>query len=480
MTIDDIWYLDLKDAGRALRTRQLSSVELTRAMLARIAALEPVLHAYATVTTNLAVAQATRADEEIAAGTPRGPLHGVPIAVKDLCYTAGIPTGGGMVIHQDFRPSYDATVVTRLVAAGAVLLGKLQLTEGAFGAHHPKIVRPVNPWNAAAWTGVSSSGSGVATAAGLCFGSLGTDTGGSIRFLATANGVTRLKPTWGRVSRHGVFELAGSLDHIGPITRSAFDAAAMLGAIAGADPNDTTASGEPVPDYLSTIENGGHGIRIGVDWALISGGAEDAVVRVVEAAARVLEQLGACIVPVSVPSVVEVTTSWLAACSVEAAVAHQATFPAQADRYGPVLRGLLEKGRTLDGPTIAKVWKERLAFSGALANLMRDIDLLLVPAMNRASLTWVQLEAMGRDPSEISARLRFTAPFDMSGSPTITLPGGFTADGMPVGFQLVGRHFDEALVLRAGHAFQHATDWHTRRPPMFDPVPQGSSRCPMS
>ena len=468
MTIDDVGYLDLKEASRALRARELSSVELTRAMLARIAELDPTLHAYATVTADLAMTQAALADAEMAAGTLRGPLHGVPIAVKDLCYTAGIPTGGGMVIHQDFRPTYDATVVSRLAAAGAVLLGKLQLTEGAFGAHHPDIVRPINPWNAAAWTGVSSSGSGVATAAGLCFGSLGTDTGGSIRFPATANGVTGLKPTWGRVSRYGVFELAGSMDHIGPITRSACDAAAMLGAIAGADPNDPTASAEPVPDYLGTIEGGVRGVRIGIDRALISTGAEDVVAGVVEAAARDLERLGAHIVPVSVPSVDEVTANWLAACAVEAAVAHEATFPAQADRYGPVLRGLLEKGRSLDGQTIAKVWTARLAFSGVFASLMRDIELLLVPAMNRASLTWAQLEAMGREPGERSARLRFTAPFDMSGSPTITLPGGFTAGGMPVGFQLVGRHFDEAMVLRAGHAFQRATDWHTRRPPAPD------------
>jgi amidase len=467
MAIDNVWHLDLKSASRALQKREVSSVALTRTMLSRIAALDPALHAYATVTADLAMAQAARADAEIAAGTQRGPLHGVPIAVKDLCYTAGIPTAGGMVIHQGFRPAHDATVVTRLAAAGAVLLGKLQLTEGAFGAHHPEVVRPVNPWNAAGWTGVSSSGSGVATAAGLCFGSLGTDTGGSIRFPATANGVTGLKPTWGRVSRYGVFELAGSLDHIGPITRSAFDAAAMLGAIAGVDPNDPTASPESVPDYVSTIEDGVPGIRIGIDRALISGGAEDAVVHVVESAAKELEVLGARIVPVNVPSLVTVPDTWRSACAVEAAVAHEATFPAQADRYGPVLRGLLERGRALDGQAVAKCWTARLLFRGALISLMRDIDLLLMPAMNRASLTWEQVEALRLDTVEQNARLRFTAPFDISGSPTITLPGGFTPDGMPIGFQLVGRHFEEALVLRAGHAFQRATDWHTRRPPAF-------------
>jgi amidase len=459
------WYMGLVEAGRAIAARKLSSVELTNAMLERIAALDPTLHAYATVTADQALAQAKAADAELAGGRSRGPLHGVPIAVKDLCYTKGIPTGAGMAIHRDFRPDHDATVVVKLAEAGAVSLGKLQLTEGAFGAHHPEITRPVNPWRVDAWTGVSSSGSGVATAAGLCFGSLGSDTGGSIRFPSTANGITGLKPTWGRVSRFAVFELAGSMDHIGPMTRSAIDAAAMLGAIAGADANDPTASREPVPDYLQGIDGGISGLRIGLDRSLIASADED-VLRVIGEAERVLTSLGARIVPVTVPSVDRVVAEWSTLCAVEAAAAHEATFPSRAERYGPVLRMLLERGRSVDGLTISKIWTERQRFSGALANMMRDIDLLLVPAMNRAALSWAAIEAAGREPAEIAGRLRYTAPFDMSGSPTITLPGGFTAAGLPVGFQLVGRHFDEALVLRAGHAFQGATDWHTKRPPV--------------
>ena len=463
--VSEPWYMGLVEAGRAVVARKLSSVELTTAMLERIAALDPKLHAFATLTADLALERARTADAEIAAGRARGPLHGVPIAVKDLCYTKGIPTGAGMAIHRDFRPDHDATVVARLAEAGAVSLGKLQLTEGAFGAHHPEITRPVNPWGAEAWTGVSSSGSGVATAAGLCFGSLGSDTGGSIRFPSTANGITGLKPTWGRVSRYAVFELAGSMDHIGPMTRSAIDAAAMLGAIAGADPNDPTASAEPVPDYLAGIDGGIRDVRIGVDRALVANADAD-VLRVVGDAERVLGGLGARIVPVTVPAPDRVVAEWVTLCAVEAAVAHEATFPSRADRYGPVLRALLERGRSVDGLTISRIWTERQNFSGALATLMRGIDLLLVPAMNRAALSWATIEASGREPSEIAGRLRYTAPFDMSGSPTITLPGGFTAAGLPVGFQLVGRHFDEALVLRAGHAFQSATDWHTRRPPV--------------
>src|SRR5690349_3127599 len=194
-------------------------------------------------------------------------LHGVPVAVKDLCWTEGIATAAGMPLHKDFVPAVDATVVRKLREAGAVLLGKLQLTEGAFADHHPDVPPPVNPWHPDHWSGASSSGSGVATAAGLCFGSLGSDTGGSIRFPSAANGNTGLKPTWGRVSRHGCFELAASLDHIGPMCRSATDAAIVLAAIAGADPDDPTTLRAPVPDYLAGDDRTLQGVRVGLDEA---------------------------------------------------------------------------------------------------------------------------------------------------------------------------------------------------------------------
>jgi amidase len=229
MTADDLCYLDLVEIGHQIQARKLSSVDVTIAVLERIARLDGHLKSYATLTADLAIAQAKKADAEIGQGSIRGPLHGVPVAVKDLCNTNGIPTAAGMTIHKDHRPDRDATVVARLHQAGAVLLGKLQLTEGAFGQHHPAIDPPVNPWSAAHWTGVSSSGSGVATAAGLCYGALGTDTLGSIRFPSTMNSVTGLKPTWGRVSRAGVFAVAPSLDHVGPMARSVTDAAALLG-----------------------------------------------------------------------------------------------------------------------------------------------------------------------------------------------------------------------------------------------------------
>ena len=234
-------YRNLLDVARLLHTKKISPVELTMQMLRRINVKDRRLRSYATVTPELAIKQAKKAEQEIVKGRIRGPLHGVPIAVKDLCFTRGIPTAAGMSINKKFKPKFDSTVVRRLANAGSVLLGKLQMTEGAFAEHHPEISPPINPWNKDYWPGASSSGSGVATAAGLCFASLGSDTGGSIRFPSAANGLSGLKPTWGRVSRYGVFDLAPTLDHVGPMCRSVADSAAVLGAIAGADSKDPTA-----------------------------------------------------------------------------------------------------------------------------------------------------------------------------------------------------------------------------------------------
>jgi amidase len=466
MASDDVCFLDLVEIGRRVQARQLSSVEVTQAVLDRIARLDARLKSYVTLTAELALTQAAHADTEIARGQIRGPLHGVPVAVKDLCHTKGIPTSAGMTIHNDYRPANDATVVTRLREAGAVLLGKLKLTEGAYAAHHPLIDPPINPWSAAYWTGASSSGPGVATAAGLCYGSIGTDTLGSIRYPSTMNGVTGLKPTWGRVSRAGVFALAQSLDHVGPMTRSAVDAAAMLAAIAGPDPDDPTAVQEPVLDYLTGIGEGVRGLRIGIDRALIAAGVDPDMVRATEEGAAALTRSGASLCEVSFPQTDAVVRDTWILCSVEAAVAHEATYPSRAADYGPVLAALLDNGRGLDGLAVTKILLRREAFRGQLNTLFRDIDLLIMPAMSRAAPSLADVAAAGRTPAVIEASRRFITPFNMSGHPTLTLPGGKTADGLPVGFQIVGRHMEEGLVLRAGHAFQQETDWHRRRPPV--------------
>jgi amidase len=458
-------YATLLEAAAALQSRKVSAVDLTRALLDRIAKIDPSLHSYATVTPELALKQAEASDAEIAAGDYRGPLHGVPIAVKDIFDTAGVVTAAGMTIYADNVPDHDSTVVKRLRDAGAVLLGKLQNTEGAFVSHHPKVAPPRNPWNADNYAGASSSGSGVATAAGLCFGSLGSDTGGSIRFPSAANGITGLKPTWGRVSRHGVFALAESSDHIGPMARSAADAGAILGVIAGRDNNDPTTLIAPVPDYLAELKTGIRAVRIGIDAAYNETGCDAQTVAAVREARKVFESLGAHIKEVALPdpSGVMVTTAWGTICAAETAIAHKATYPARSSEYGG-LRNLIESGRAVTGMDVMEAYHERLAFTGNLAALFADIDLLLIPTQTHADFTIAQEQDLFSTAEGLSGFIRFATPFDMSGNPTITLPGGFTPKGLPLSFQLVSRPLEEALLVRAGHAYQQVTDWHHRHP----------------
>jgi amidase len=461
----DLHYLSLDEVARRLKARKVSSVEATTAILDRIDKLDPKLKSYATVTRDRALADARARDAETAAGKSLGPLHGVPIAVKDLCNTEGVPTAGGMAIHRNNVPVKDATVVARLKQAGAVILGKLQMTEGAFGAHHPSIPAPLNPWNETYWTGSSSSGSGAATAAGLCYGSLGSDTGGSIRFPSTMNGLSGLKPTWGRVSRAGVFPLADSLDHVGPMTRSALDAAIMLGVIAGVDSDDPTAVPLPVPDYAGSIGAGVKGKRIGLPTNMSD--LDDDSRAALDGAVKALRAAGAEIVDVALPGDFNNgSRDWVALCAVETALAHEATYPSRAAEYGPVLAGLIEMGRRLSGLEIARLQVRRAALTGGLNKLLAGLDLLLMPVMGRAVWSLETLAAGGRDPEAVAARLRYTAPFDLSGHPTLTLPGGMSRDGVPTGFQIVGRAFDEGAILAAGHAYQQSTDWHLKRPPV--------------
>jgi amidase len=448
-----------------IRRREISPVEVTEAMLGRIAELDNQYHSYASVLAERAMEQAKAAEVEITKGVWRGPLHGVPIAIKDLCYTTYCPTAAGTTMHRAFVPEYNATVVDRLEQGGAVTLGKLKMTEGAYTSHHPDDQSPLNPWNPKYWVGSSSTGSGVATAAGLCFGSLGSDTGGSIRFPSATCGLTGIKPTWGRVSRYGVFALADSLDHVGPMTRTAADAAAILGVIAGADPNDPTTRQDPVPNYLAELDRNVRGVTIGVDRSYVSKGLDLEVVAALEEAERVLVSLGAKIREVKFPAYEKLVSMWIPMCSVETALAHKDTYPQRESEYGPDLAALIKQGTSLTGLEVGAIMHERLKFSGALAALFQEIDLLLIPTMPVPIPSLDKMSEYGEDPNVLLGILRFTAPFDFTGSPTITLPNGIDQTGMPLSMQLVGRHVSEDLLARVGHAFQAVTDWHTRRPP---------------
>ncbi|MFR9749784.1 amidase [Nocardia sp. 004] len=464
MSSTDLCYASLSDLARNFASRALSPKEVTRAHLERIDRLNPLLGAYTTVLAESALADAERAEEEIGRGEYRGPLHGIPIAVKDLCYTEGTATTAGMAIYRDFHPTYDATVVSRLRRAGAVLLGKLHMCEAGGAEYHPSFPAVVNPWSPHHWAGASSSGSGVATTAGLCVASLGTDTGGSIRTPSSMNAVTGLKPTWGRVSVHGMFAMAPSLDTIGPMARSAEDTGHMLQALAGPDANDPTAVRAEVPDYTARPPEV-RAVRIGVDPEIAVGSVESDVAQVIRDAIRTLEDLGADVREVSLPPTAALGAVWGTYMGAEAAVVHEKTFPSRSAEYGQFMRQVLDEGHTVSGMDIARIESERRIFTGKLAALFDDIDLLLVPVLRYADLTLERFSALLFDPDELPNVLRFLVPFNFSGSPTITLPGGFDKSGVPIGFQLVARHLDEQLLVRVGRAYQSATDWHLRRPP---------------
>ena len=459
-----IHFKTISEVASLIESKQLSPVELTETMLRRIESLDGRYKSYATVMTDHAMASAQAAEKEITAGRYLGQLHGVPIAVKDLCFTKGVRTMGGARVLRDHIPEFDGTVVQRLESAGAVLLGKLNLTEGAMGGYNPDFQIPLNPWDPQRWAGASSSGSGVATAAGLCYGSLGSDTGGSIRFPAAACGIVGIKPSWGRVSRYGVLALAESLDHVGPMTRSAVDAGIMLQAIAGHDPNDPTSLTASVPNMLEGVGQGVRGIRIGLDERHISEDTDPQLTEAVLAGARVLEGLGAELVQVTMPQTRDFCAAWTVLCSAEAAAAHQATYPSRRDEYGPWFRDWLDKGAGVTGTDYAEANFQRLACNGILAEVFANIDVLVSPSMPNPPHRVTPEELYGPMVTSDFSRLRFTMPFDFNGAPTISLPCGLNDEGLPLSIQFVGKHLAEPLLCRIGQAYETATEWHHLRP----------------
>lgn len=456
-------YLELIEIARKLRRREISARELVEHMLARIDRLDHVLHAFAFLDPDSALRQALAADKALARGDAHA-LTGIPVAVKDLFWTYDMPTAAGMSIHRDFRPREDATVVRRLRLAGAIIIGKLQMTEGAFALHHPSIEPPLNPWGAALWPGASSSGSGVGVAAGLCFASLGSDTGGSIRFPCAAGGLTGLKPSWGRVSRHGAFELAASLDHIGTIARSARDIALLYPVVAGHDPLDPTTCPCIVPEIDVEDEIDLKGLRVGVDRRWNNEGCDSDVVAAVEEAERLFRSLGAELCDITLPDLRSGVDQWELLAGTEAAVAHAVSYPAQADCYGPALSRLIDLGRGASAMDHQRALLDRMALRGALNAVMADIDILLAPVQPYAAPTLERLGALAQDPEANARLIGFTAPFNLSGQPALSLPCQPSREGAPIGVQLVAAYGREEMLLRAGIAFQRETSWHLRHP----------------
>ena len=454
----------ITEVAEAIASKQVSPVEITAAMLQRIDELDGRLKSYATVMADSAMAAAQKAAQEIDAGMSRGPLHGVPIAVKDLCFTKGIRTMGAAKVLTDHVPSFDGTVIAKLKSAGAILLGKLNLTEGAMGGYNPEFDIPKNPWNPDRWTGSSSSGSGVATAAGLCLGSLGSDTGGSIRFPSAACGIVGIKPTWGRVSRYGVLALAESMDHVGPMTRSVADAGIILETIAGFDPNDPTSLPNPVPNMLEGIGRGIAGVRIGFDENYATNDIDIELAEAVRAGVEVLATQGAEIVDVQLPDVDEYVSAWPTLCSTEAVLAHAATYPSQRDDYGPWFQGWLDMGAQVSGADYAKANNLRAACTGHLKRVFEGIDVLVCPSMSAPPHVITPEILYGPKEDRSTKFQRFTVPFDYNGAPTLSVPCGMSSEGLPLSIQFVGKHLTEPLLCQVGHAYESSTPWHNLHP----------------
>jgi amidase len=467
----DWHWLSVEDVGRLIASRKVSSVEVTRRMLDRIAVVDKTLNSYATVMGESALAAAREADAEIKAGKHRGPLHGVPVAVKDLCYTRGVRTMGGAFVTRDFVPDADATVVTKLRSAGAIVIGKLNLTEGAMLGYHPEMGIPRNPWNTELWPGGSSSGSGVATAAGLCFASIGTDTGGSIRYPSSANGIVGLKPTYGAVSRHGVLGLSGSLDHVGPMARRVVDVAIMHDAIAGRDPRDTTSLVRPSARAAAQIAQPITGMRIGIDREYALKGINVGQAASIEEALKVLEGLGARIVDVKMPDLGEMVNTWLWICGPEALAFHKATYPARANDYGVYFRGFLELSARVTSEQAAKAQAWRTDFNAKFTTLLESVDAMVCPAggapawpVSRALQLGGFLDFSFAMAKWLPRAGDFTMPMNLAGTPSICLPSGFSPDGLPYSIQFAGRRLSEPALCRIAHAYEQATKWHLRHP----------------
>jgi aspartyl-tRNA(Asn)/glutamyl-tRNA(Gln) amidotransferase subunit A len=459
----------LRAASDLLHRRVISPVELVEAYLARIERLNPALNAYYTVTAEQAHVAARQAEAELGAGHDRGPLHGIPLGLKDLIATAGVRTTAGSRILADWVPDVDATVVQRLRAGGAVLLGKCAMTE--FAMSHPDNAHygPTrNPWDLARVPGGSSSGSAAAVAAGLCAAALGSDTATSIRQPAAYCGVVGLRPTQGRVSTAGVVPLAWSFDTVGPLARTVEDAALVLAAIAGADPADPATPPVPVPDYRAALGAGLQGVRIGVPRAYFWDDLDGEVAAAVEAALPVLDRLGARVQDVALPGVDEAVAARGVIHSAEAFAYHAVWLRERPDDYSADLRQRLLQGANTTGLALVEAERCLARFVAAAQALLTTVDALVTPTVPAPAWRFdaPHVTLAGGTESARTLGLRLTTPFTALGGPSLSVPCGFTAAGLPIGLQIAGRRFDETTVLRVGHAYEQATDWHARRPPL--------------
>ncbi len=461
--ISALHWLGIADAAPLIAKGTLSPVELTRSVLERISAVEGRVKAFVTLLDREAEAAARACEESIRRGQYRGPLHGIPVVIKDLYDTAGVKTTSCSRLRASYVPREDCTVVRKLREAGAIVLGKVTTHEFAFGFDSPPTR---NPWNLDCTPSGSSGGSGAALAAGMCLGATGSDTGGSIRAPAAVNGIAGIKPSYGRVSKQGVAVLSWSLDTTGPMARTVKDLALMLGVIAGRDPLDETTVDVPVPNYAAALTGDIRGVRIGVPRNYFFDDVQPPVAAAVRTAIALLESQGARLVDVDIPDAEHLVPTFFSIVIPEAATYHQATFRERGAEYGDDVRFLLETGELFLATTYITAQRSRAAFKNSFREVFQNIDVLATPAVPVTAARVGQAAYRFRDREEpvFAAFARFCCPFNLAGLPAASVPCGFSPDSMPIGLQLVGRPFDETAVLRVAHAFERATDWHTRRP----------------
>jgi aspartyl-tRNA(Asn)/glutamyl-tRNA(Gln) amidotransferase subunit A len=458
---DAIAYATIRELGERYRKRDLSPVEVTRTLLGRIEQLDPMLHAFITLTADRAMADARAAEAALQRGDAR-PLLGIPVAHKDIYCTRGIRTTGGSALLADWLPEDDATCVRCWQEAGTVLLGKLITHEFAFGLQLPghRFLPARNPWNTAHIPGGSSSGSGAALAAGLVVGATGSDTGGSIRGPAAFCGIVGLKPTYGRVSRAGVLSLSWTLDHTGPMARTVEDCAYLLQAMAGHDAADPASSRVPIDDYLAPLGQDIRGVKIGVPRAYFFDGIDAEVAQAFEGALTTLRELGAEVRDVTIPSL-HTTPAFLLILMAEAFAYHERDIREHPELYGDVLRERILTGALVTAAEYTQAQRLRAQLCREMAEVLRDVDVLATPTAPAPATPFT----LAQDP-EFGFPRSNMPPFNLTGLPTLALPCGFTSSELPLSLQLAGRPFDEGMVLRVGHAYEQATPWHTRRPPV--------------
>lgn len=459
---DDLPFLSIREAADLLRTRRLSPVELTRAVLDRIDRLNPRLNAYITVTHEWAMELARAAEREIMTGNYGGPLHGIPIGLKDLYDTAGVLTTAGSKVLGDNVPAEHATVVTKLLEAGAVIVGKQNMHEFASGFSNinPHFGTAQNPWKLGHISGGSSGGTANSVAAGLCLGGMGSDTAGSIRVPSAFCSLTGLKPTYGRVSLKGVIPLSWSLDHAGPMAHSAEDCALMLNVIAGYDPADDFSVNVPTEDYAAGAYRG---LRVGIIQDFMEDTRLNSEVgTVVQRAIEVLHDQGAVLTEVRLPGLDEIRSAARTILFAESAAYHAPLIERRATGYAPELLERLSTRTTAPAVPLANAYRLHIAAIRSFGRLMKGYDAIVGPTVPFTAPRIEELPA-GRDVPSVGI---FTQIFNFTGLPALSVPCGFDNQGLPVGMMIVGGRWDERTVLRLGHAYQQATDWHHRRPPL--------------